>query len=101
MTNPAVRQRRFSFTPVDRLLSLTDEAHQARILVAEGRAHYQEDETPTRIAARMLDTSHNSIIRWRRDGVPDLTADKIAARLGLHPIELWDDYLEVDDWTCE
>lgn len=50
-------------------------------------------------AARVLDVNRQTIHRWVAYGVPFYSADKIAARLSSHPLEIWPaHYLEVQ--TC-
>ena len=42
--------------------------------------------------AEVLDVNYMTVLRWRKAGIPRLSADHAATRLGLHPAELWDDY---------
>lgn len=36
------------------------------------------------------------LTQWQRDGVPVCAADNMAVALGMHPIELWPDWYEID-----
>lgn len=46
-------------------------------------------------AAVMLDTHRRRIQQWKTQGLPARTADNMAARAGLHPLEVWG-----QAWTC-
>lgn len=47
-------------------------------------------------AAELLDVNRQTIHRWVTYGVPFYSADKLAARLSTHPMEIWPTlYLEV------
>lgn len=46
--------------------------------------------------ARSLDVDINTIRRWRKDGIPYWSADEVSIKIGLHPVEIWPDYLEVE-----
>lgn len=45
--------------------------------------------------ARALGKDRMQVSRWRRDGVPVVSADHIAVALGMHPVEVWPDWYEV------
>jgi hypothetical protein len=47
--------------------------------------------------ARALDRDRAQVQRWRRDGVPLPSADRIAVAVGLHPVEVWPDWYVVTD----
>lgn len=49
-----------------------------------------------RAAALRLDVNVLTIHRWRREGIPWWTADRLAVRLNTHPSLIWPDY-----WTVE
>lgn len=36
------------------------------------------------------------LTHWQREGVPVVAADDMAVALGMHPIELWPDWYEID-----
>ena len=51
------------------------------------------DSPPVQIVARRLALPRSTIYRWRREGgIPYYTADRIALRLGTHPVLIWPDY---------
>ena len=49
--------------------------------------------------AQMLGANYYSVQNWRKNGMTAVTADRIAVKLGKHPIELWPDFW--DEWTEE
>lgn len=42
--------------------------------------------------ARALGVDRANATRWRRNGIPMDTADRIAVRLGWHPVEIWPEW---------
>lgn len=53
------------------------------------------DRSGRRLAAR-LDVGVAVARRWMARGLTDLEADRIATRLGRHPSEIWDGWLDID-----
>lgn len=56
--------------------------------------------TSVRLIAETFGISHPSVVRWRTQ--PDIVineydADRYAITLGLHPIEIWDNWLQLDN----
>lgn len=47
--------------------------------------------------ATMTGISRRTILRWKTDGVSDDHADLAATHLGLHPFELWPNWLDVGE----
>lgn len=45
--------------------------------------------------ARALGVHRANATRWRRDGITMNTADRIAVRLGWHPVEIWPEWYAV------
>jgi hypothetical protein len=43
--------------------------------------------------ARRLGVDDAQITRWNRTGLEDRTADRVGVALGMHPLELWPDWL--------
>ena len=37
----------------------------------------------------LLGVSRDTVIRWRRDGIPDRSSDRVAVSLGRHPEQVW------------
>jgi len=58
-----------------------------RIALSRRLAHASED----------LGVSRTTWKQWRRVGLSPLAADRIAVRLGHHPIELWSDWYDVQE----
>jgi lambda repressor-like predicted transcriptional regulator len=42
--------------------------------------------------AEACDVGRTQMQRYLRDGIPELAADRIAVRVGLHPGEVWPDW---------
>lgn len=42
--------------------------------------------------ARALGCDHTQVSRWRSQGLPLDSADRVAVALGLHPAEVWPDW---------
>jgi hypothetical protein len=52
-----------------------------------------EQEPPTMgDMAAMVGTSRRNLMRWSVEGIPELSADRVAVSLGLHPAELWPEW---------
>lgn len=45
----------------------------------------------------ILGVHRRQIARWRDYGVPWVTADRIATSLGLHPANLWPEWMDIPD----
>lgn len=74
--NGKVMGPRYSFAPIDRLYPPA----------SVGAASQRPDYVPI---TRLLGVEHNTLNRWRRNGLTTMKADKIATALGFHPAELW------------
>lgn len=47
--------------------------------------------------ARAVGCDRARFSKWRREGgMPLVWADRLAVSLGMHPIEVWEDWYEVD-----
>lgn len=47
--------------------------------------------------ARASGCPRSSFTRWQREGgIPLFTADRIAIRLRLHPVEVWPEWYQID-----
>ena len=46
------------------------------------------------LAAQVLNISPSELHRWRHQGIPYYTADRLAIRLGYHPALIWEEW-----WT--
>ncbi len=46
------------------------------------------------LLAEAIGMNRRSILRWKKTGIPPMTADKIACTLGEHPCVIWRDW-----WT--
>lgn len=78
--------RRWPFEPLEPLIEARYRNHPA---AGNNRA------TTIGIAGRaghVLDVNASQIHLWRRDGLPDQAADRIALRLGYHPAQIWPDW---------
>jgi lambda repressor-like predicted transcriptional regulator len=47
--------------------------------------------------ARALGRDRAQLAKWRRDGLPIMSADRLAVAVGMHPVELWPDWYEVTE----
>jgi hypothetical protein len=43
-------------------------------------------------ASRLLETSRGSVIHWRKAGMNEKTADRVACALGYHPGLVWPEW---------
>ncbi len=43
--------------------------------------------------AELCDVSRSTVQRWARSGVDEWSADRVAMAVGVHPAELWPDWL--------
>ena len=43
--------------------------------------------------------THRQLNRWDATGLPYYTADRLAARLGLHPAGVWPDFHDTPDYA--
>jgi hypothetical protein len=54
--------------------------------------------------ARALGADRAQVGRWERTGVSPCTADRLAIRLGFHPVELWPEWFDLpvedDEEAC-
>ena len=49
------------------------------------------------IIAEVCGLSRRTLVRWRRGGIPWLSADRVSAHLQVHPILIWGDaWIELD-----
>jgi len=53
------------------------------------------DEITTEDLAEVAEVTTNTILNWKKHGVPEPQADRVAVRLGLHPASVWGD----DCWS--
>lgn len=79
---PHQPRRRFPFEPVERLASVEVRKRSVR---ADGVGI-----TPA--LAELLGVTDRTVWRWRQTGLMHSTADEVATRLGLHPLEVWTDW---------
>lgn len=52
-----------------------------------------EEGTSSTVVAEACGTTRSSIRRWQETGLNPIVADRVCARLGLHPADVWG-----DDW---
>lgn len=45
-------------------------------------------------AARLLGVERNTVYRWQRNGLNHLQSDRAACALGMHPVEIWADWID-------
>ena len=43
-----------------------------------------------------LGRHRTQVSEWNANGIPVVSADRVAVALGMHPIEVWPDWYEVD-----
>lgn len=62
-------------------------------------SRFEQSATMT-VLAEVLGMPVSSLQRWARDGIPEVSADRVACQLGTHPAllwpELWWENVEVD-----
>ena len=46
------------------------------------------------LAAQVLNIDRSQLYRWRHEGIPYFSADRLAIRLGYHPALIWEEW-----WT--
>jgi hypothetical protein len=46
--------------------------------------------------ARALGRRREQVSKWHTNGVPIMSADNLAISLGMHPIEVWPDWYEIE-----
>ena len=85
------RQRRYSLEPIELLLAHDQEVARVMQFVS---VEMEEGRVPPVILAKRLGVDRNSIYRWRKDGIPEWSADKAAITMGYHPSMIWPEYLE-------
>lgn len=49
-------------------------------------------DVPDGIAGERMGVSRTTWLKWRRSGIPERHADRVAIALGFHPVELWPEY---------
>lgn len=57
-------------------------------------ARNMEVDCTTAALAEMMGVSPRAIHRWRAEGLSELTADRAAVTLGLHPASIWPEWWE-------
>lgn len=50
---------------------------------------------PNKILSDRLHVDRQTVYRWRKDGLSIYQADMVAVRLGLHPILIWPEWLDI------
>ncbi len=50
-------------------------------------------ETSMTEAAELLDVDRTLLQRWKNDGVPYWSAERLATRRGVHPSSIWTDWI--------
>lgn len=79
---PRRRGRRFPFEPVEAFASIEVRKRSTRA-----------DSVGLTVAvAEVLGVTARTVWRWRQTGLMHSTADEVATRLGLHPLEVWPDW---------
>jgi len=74
--------RRFPFDPAERLASVEVRSRSTR----------SDSVGITPAVAELLGVTDRTVWRWRQTGLMRSTADEVATRLGLHPLEVWPDW---------
>ena len=85
---PIHRQTRLPFEPVARLVPTSADEHRRGAPVRSARQ-----------IADYLGVSTRRVYRWRREGIRYYDADRVALALGLHPLLVWPDYYDTDDYA--
>lgn len=80
-------QPRFPYEPLERLVV-------SRIDLPHGRAHGTADGWTDANVADYLGVDRVQIRRWRRAGLPERSADRVAVAIGEHPALIWTDWYE-------
>lgn len=82
------RQRRLAFADLEAFLVNGQEDADLRQFVSV--------KTTCRVLpatiAKQTGINRQSVYRWRSDGIPIHTADRIAIRMGVHPLVIWPDF---------
>jgi len=47
--------------------------------------------------AQALGRQRAQVQKWRRDGVPLCSADRLAVAVGCHPVEIWPEWYDVSE----
>ena len=82
-----IAQRRYDFAPL--------EAHFCRT-----HRHHSDDRLSPRQGATIGQTAgilgigRGNLYRYKREGLPMATADRLAIRIGIHPVILWPDFYD-------
>lgn len=106
-TTKRLNRRRFPYEPLARL-----GAAAIGLPYCEGRRNCtgcgQGDHAGPAAIARWLGVSDSATLRWIGPGIPERTADRVCAHVGLHPNEVpgWDWYGDIDvtfddDWIAQ
>lgn len=81
------RQPRFPWQPLERLLV-------SRLDLPYGQAHGSACGWTDRTLADIIDCHQSQIARWRREGLTERAADRVAVAIGEHPALIWPDWYE-------
>lgn len=57
---------------------------------------------PGKILSDRLHVDRHTVYRWQREGLSVYQADRVAIRLGLHPVLIWPQWLDVhsEEMSC-
>ena len=79
---------------LEKWMGQTDEVLEAKLNLLNGGEHL----IPTSLLAARMQVTDQTVVRWRREGIPLYSADEIACKLGVHPAVIWkqDFYEEVN-----
>ena len=86
------KQRRMSFSDLENFLRHCD----ADIRQFNGAQMDARRVMPAAIAHR-IHMPVGTVHRYRRDGIPLYSADRIAAHLDVHPANIWPDFYEEEE----
>ena len=84
--------RRFSIEPLERLFSNSDEEQQRR----QWTPTADPDRVLASVVAERLSLPNGTVYRYRREGIPLRSADRLAIQAGYHPVEVWPDFHSED-----
>lgn len=83
---------RYDFTPLERLIVAA---------VGPRLTNDNQRQSASRIVADELGTTLHQVYRWRRYGVDRDQADEFAVKIGLHPAEVWPEWVDDATRVCE